>query len=75
MPVGSIDLYSQALTIAEKRKYSFYDSLIISAAIYGKCGILYSEDLQHGQIIQKLTIKNPFKQSGGDLTTVSARSC
>jgi len=56
-------LYHHALIIAERWKYSFYDALIISAALDGRCNILYTEDLQHGQIIETLTVKNPFKLS------------
>ena len=55
-----IELYHHALGIMERWQYSFYDSLIISAALRGDCTLLYSEDLQHDQKIEKLTIKNPF---------------
>ena len=45
-----------------KYKYSYYDSLIIAAALESKCTILYSEDMQHKQIIENtLQIINPFK--------------
>ncbi|HOO71923.1 MAG TPA: PIN domain-containing protein [Spirochaetota bacterium] len=57
---SSIELYRKALEISDAWRYSFYDSLIIAAAITANCGILYSEDMQHGQKIQGLTIKNPF---------------
>ncbi|GAC1300454.1 MAG: PIN domain-containing protein [Mucilaginibacter sp.] len=51
----------QACKLAERYNYSFYDSLIISAAIESSCSVLYSEDLQNGQILDgKLTVKNPF---------------
>ncbi|KAB2833959.1 MAG: PIN domain-containing protein [Candidatus Dadabacteria bacterium] len=53
-------LYYQALEIAERWRYSFYDSLIISSAIIAECSLLYTEDLQHEQRIQDLTIINPF---------------
>ncbi len=56
----SEDLYSFALEIQEKWKFSFYDSLVISAALKGNCSILYSEDLQHNQEIHDLKIINPF---------------
>jgi predicted nucleic acid-binding protein len=53
---------SQACLIADKYKYSFYDSLIIAAALQTNCTTLYSEDLQHGQLIDEtLKIFNPFK--------------
>lgn len=52
-----------ACQIADRYKYSFYDSLIISAALYLNCRILYSEDLQHEQIIDgRLKIINPFME-------------
>jgi predicted nucleic acid-binding protein len=49
-----------ALDIAERYGFSFYDSLIVAAALESKCKILYSEDMQHNQQIENLTIKNPF---------------
>ena len=57
---SSIELYHQALDIMERWQYSFYDSLIISAALKADCNIIYSEDLQHSQKIQNVTIINPF---------------
>ena len=59
----SVDLYRKTIEISERWKYSFYDSMIITAAVQTNCSILYSEDLQHGQVIQELTIINPFKKS------------
>lgn len=53
-------LYGEALRISETRKISWYDSLIVSAAIQSGCGRLYSEDLQHGQKFGKLEVVNPF---------------
>ncbi len=51
----------QACSIAERYGMSFYDSLILAAAIGDGCTILYSEDIQHDQKIENtLTIKNPF---------------
>ena len=51
-----------AIKIIEKYKFSFWDSMIISAALQSNCKILYSEDMHHKQIIEnKLTIINPFK--------------
>jgi predicted nucleic acid-binding protein len=57
---ASIDLYYQSLEIMERWKYSFYDSLIIAAALKGNCSIIYSEDLKDQQKINDLTIINPF---------------
>jgi predicted nucleic acid-binding protein len=54
------ELYCFVLDIQGKFKFSFYDSLIIAAALQANCKILYSEDLQHNQKIYDLTIINPF---------------
>jgi predicted nucleic acid-binding protein len=53
-------LYRSALQLKQRYRYSFYDSLIIAAALEAGCTRLYSEDLQHGQRIERLTIVNPF---------------
>ena len=49
-----------ALDIAKRYDFSFFDSLIVAAALESKCTILYSEDMQHNQHIENLIIKNPF---------------
>ncbi len=56
----NIPLYERALTLQARWRYSFYDSLIIGAALNTRCDTLYSEDLQHGQHIENLIIQNPF---------------
>ena len=51
----------QALEINTKYNYSYWDSLIIATALLGKCSIIYSEDMQHNQLIDnKVRILNPF---------------
>ena len=49
-----------AIELHEKYKYSFWDSMIIEAAIKGRCATLLSEDLTDGQTIEGVTIQNPF---------------
>jgi predicted nucleic acid-binding protein len=53
-------LISEALRLTGKHRLSWYDALIVAAAIEGGCGVLYSEDLQHGQHFGELRIENPF---------------
>ena len=53
-------LYERALDIHARYRYAFYDALIVAAAISAGCSRLLSEDLQHGQRIEGLTIQNPF---------------
>lgn len=58
----SLNTHRVALVIAEKYGYSIYDALVASAAVEAGCTTLYSEDLQHGQVINRqLTIRNPFR--------------
>lgn len=56
----NVDLCLKALEITDRWRFAFYDSLIIAAAQKAKCNILYSEDMQHKQKVQNLTIYNPF---------------
>ncbi len=58
----NIQTYSTALNLRSRYKYRFYDSLILATALEADCRTLYSEDLQHGQRIEQLTIKNPFQE-------------
>lgn len=58
----SIELYILALNVMERWQYAFYDSLIVASALETACETLYSEDLQHGQQINGLTILNPFME-------------
>ncbi len=57
---SSAELYHQALEIAEAWRFSFYDALIVAAALEADCQVLYSEDLQADQRIKGLTVRNPF---------------
>ena len=57
---SSSALYVEALRLAGQYRLSWYDCLIVAAALQGECSVLYSEDLQHGQKIEDLRIENPF---------------
>jgi predicted nucleic acid-binding protein len=56
----SLDLHAAARTLAEKNGLSFYDALIVAAALEAGCSVLLSEDMQHGRRLGTLTIRNPF---------------
>jgi predicted nucleic acid-binding protein len=50
------------MMICNKYQLSWWDSLIVAAALENNCEILYSEDMQDGLVIEKrLTIVNPFR--------------
>lgn len=54
-------LYENCLELQAETRYSFYDSLILAAALRGRCEILYSEDLQDGQEVRGIKITNPYR--------------
>ena len=56
----SADLVRSALSLQARYSLSFYDSLIVAAALSAGCNRLLSEDLQHGLRIERLTVDNPF---------------
>ena len=50
-----------AVKLKQKYGYSWWDSLLLSSALENNCSIIYSEDMQHCQIIENsLKIINPF---------------
>ncbi len=51
-----------AIDIQSRYHLSFWDSLIVQAALRGGATVLLSEDLAHGQMIQGVTIQNPFAE-------------
>ncbi|MFZ0633325.1 MAG: PIN domain-containing protein [Acidobacteriaceae bacterium] len=57
----TIEVHEEALRIAQRYQYHIYDSLVLAAAMKADCRILYSEDMQDGQSIGKLRIRNPFR--------------
>ncbi|MDR9415423.1 MAG: PIN domain-containing protein [Gracilimonas sp.] len=58
---ASKDLNYSAIGIKEQFKFSFYDSLIIAAALEAGCSTLYSEDLQHQQKVYSVEIIDTFR--------------
>ena len=58
-----IDTHELGLDMAERYGFSIYDGLIVAAAMRAGCSILYTEDLRQGQVIDQLTVRNPFAGS------------
>jgi predicted nucleic acid-binding protein len=57
----TVDTHEDALRVAAQYGYHIYDALVAAAALQADCNTLYSEDMQHGQVIDaRLTIRNPF---------------
>lgn len=62
LPVVQVDSSMILLAILRSRtdQLSFWDSLIIQSALAGGARQLYTEDLQHGRVIESMRIENPF---------------
>jgi predicted nucleic acid-binding protein len=61
----TVEDHDRAVQVMERHKFSFYDSMIVASALRAGCKILYCEDLQHGQVIERqLKIVNPFEDGG-----------
>lgn len=56
----SPSLCGEALRLHSRHSLSWYDALIVAAAMEGQCEVLYSEDLQHGRSFAGVSITNPF---------------
>lgn len=57
----SFELHQIGIALADRYKLQVYDGMILAAAIEAGCETLYSEDMQHGLVIEDhLTIRNPF---------------
>lgn len=62
----TVEHHDKGTEIAERYRFSFYDSVIIASALLAGCKTLYSEDLQHKRIIDKqLTVINLFAKARG----------
>ncbi len=54
----------EAIDAAERWHLSFWDAMIVTAAQRAGAAVLWSEDLQHGQTFEGLTIRNPLLVRG-----------
>jgi predicted nucleic acid-binding protein len=58
----TVELHDAALRLAAQYGFHIYDALIVAAALDADCAVLYTEDLQSGQVIDgRLSIRNPFE--------------
>jgi len=61
--VVAVDIatHELGLEIADRYKFSIYDSMLLAAAQRARCTTFFTEDLHHGQKLGGLTIRNPFR--------------
>ena len=55
------DIIEEGVDCSILSRISFWDGLIVASASAGKCSELISEDLSDGQLIQGITVRNPFR--------------
>jgi len=59
-PLG-LETYDLGLAFAERYGFSIYDGAILASAQLADCRVVFTEDLQHGQVIdERLKLINPF---------------
>jgi predicted nucleic acid-binding protein len=54
-------IHDRGLAVAARYGFALYDAMIVAAALDAGCTVLWSEDMQSGQLIEnRLQIENPF---------------
>jgi predicted nucleic acid-binding protein len=57
----TVETHDRGLAVLERYRFSLYDSMLVATALIAGAKIIYSEDLQHGQVIDdQLRVTNPF---------------
>lgn len=57
----TVEVHETAMDLAEHHRFSIYDATIVASALEAGCTTLWTEDMQHGQLIAgRLRIVNPF---------------
>lgn len=56
----TLDLVTEAIRIRAQHGFSYWDAVIVAAAMAQGCRILCSEDMSHGREVEGIRIVNPF---------------
>jgi predicted nucleic acid-binding protein len=59
------ELVLGAIDVHRLNRISFWNALIVRSASAGGCGVLLTEDLSHGQVIDGVRVVNPFRADAG----------
>ena len=58
----AVETHETGLALAERYNLSIYDAMIAASALHTDCDTLWSEDMQHGMMVDgRLRIVNPFR--------------
>jgi len=59
----TVETHELGLEVAERYGLSLYDAMIVAAALQAGCETLWSEDMQHGLVVEgRLRVTNPFRE-------------
>lgn len=58
--VPTADDVIAAIGVQRRARVSFWDALIVHAAAESGCGVCWTEDLQDGQVLRGVRMRNPF---------------
>ncbi len=50
-----------AIGLHQRTGISFWDAMMVRSAVEIGCGVIYSEDLNHGQLYDRAHVENPFR--------------
>ena len=56
----TVEIHQLGVQVAERYSLSIYDAMIVASALDANCDTLWSEDMQHHLLIDRLRIRNPF---------------
>jgi predicted nucleic acid-binding protein len=62
----------RAISLQRRFQIQWWDAMIVNSAIQLGCSVLWTEDLNHGQVYDGVTVRNPFLQGNGRPKTSSA---
>lgn len=58
----AIETHERGLALAERHVLGVYDAMIVASALLAGCKVLYSKDLQHGQVFERqVSVRDPFR--------------
>ena len=61
-PLG-LETHEAGMALAERYGFSIYDAMILASAQRAGCRVVFTEDLQHGQVIdERIKIVNPVRR-------------
>lgn len=59
----TVEIHETGLALAERHNLSLYDATIAAAALHADCDTLFSEDMQHGMVLDgRLRVVDPFRK-------------